>query len=283
MFAFALEIAAAGNFSAMLQSEAVDDQTLRLGMAVGGTDGYDIGLDGFSPPAPQEPVNLDAYFPVSHPLITRLSTDYQAVSDRAAYTLKVRADNDPFTLSWDVSTVSDNFTHVQLIQKSPTVLNPIDMRNQMSLELDSIAGSYYVFEIILSTNIPPIADTKTIDTDEDTVVQIILSASDVEGDPLTYSIVTGPSKGTVSLSGAVVTYSPNADLNGNDSFTFKANDGTVDSNTGSVSVSITAVNDAPAAAGVSLTAIGFQSHSFDLSASDVDSNTPQLHSTTGYG
>ena len=101
MFAFALEIAAAGNFSATLlvqsQSREVDDQTLRLGMAVGSTDGYDVGLDGFAPPAPQEPVNLDAYFPVSHPLVTRLSTDYRAVSDRAAYTLKVRADNDPFT------------------------------------------------------------------------------------------------------------------------------------------------------------------------------------------
>ena len=154
MFAFALEIAAAGNFSATLlvQSEAVDDQTLRLGMAVGGTDGYDVGLDVFAPPAPQEPVNLDAYFPVSHPLVTRLSTDYRAVSDRAAYTLKVRADKDPFTLSWDVSTVPDNSTYIQLIQKSPTILNPIDMRSRESVELDSIADSYYVFEIVLLQN-----------------------------------------------------------------------------------------------------------------------------------
>ena len=153
MFAFAWEIAA-GNFSATLlvQSEAVDDQTLRLGMAAGGTAGYDVGLDVFAPPAPQEPVNLDAYFPVSHPLITRLSTDYRAVSDRAVYTFKVRADNDPFTLSWDVSTIPDNFTHIQLSQKSPLVPNPVDMRNQMSLELDPIASSYYVFEIVLFQN-----------------------------------------------------------------------------------------------------------------------------------
>ena len=112
MFALALEIAAAGNFSAILlgqsQNREVDEQALRLGMAVGGTDGYDVGLDVFAPPAPQEPVNLDAYFPISHPAITRLSTDYRAVSDRAVYTLKVRADKDPFTLSWDVSTVTDN-------------------------------------------------------------------------------------------------------------------------------------------------------------------------------
>ena len=88
MFALALEIAVAGNFSAALlvQSEAVDDQTLQLGMAAGGTAGYDVGLDVFAPPAPQDPVNLDAYFPVTHPLITRLSTDYRAVSDRAVYT-----------------------------------------------------------------------------------------------------------------------------------------------------------------------------------------------------
>ena len=61
-------------------------------------------------------------------------------------------------------------------------------------------------------------------TNEDPIVQIIPSASDVDGDLLTYSIVTGPSKGTTSLSGTIVNYSPNADLNGNDSFTFKVRD-----------------------------------------------------------
>ena len=47
------------------------------------------------------------------------------------------------------------------------------------------------------------------------------------------------------MSGSVVTYIPNADYNGDDSFTFKANDGKVDSNPRTVSISVAAVNDAP--------------------------------------
>ena len=47
--------------------------------------------------------------------------------------------------------------------------------------------------------------------------------------------------------GAALTYTPAANYNGPDSFTFKANDGTVDSNVATVSITVTAVNDAPVA------------------------------------
>ena len=43
------------------------------------------------------------------------------------------------------------------------------------------------------------------------------------------------------------TYTPNANFNGSDSFTYKANDGTVDSNTVTVTITVGAVNDAPVA------------------------------------
>jgi len=41
------------------------------------------------------------------------------------------------------------------------------------------------------------------------------------------------------------TYTPQANYQGSDSFTFKANDGTQDSNTETVSITVIAVNDAP--------------------------------------
>ena len=44
---------------------------------------------------------------------------------------------------------------------------------------------------------------------------------------------------------ADVTYTPALNYNGPDSFTFKANDGTVDSANATVSITVTAVNDAP--------------------------------------
>src|SRR5207249_4429152 len=75
-----------------------------------------------------------------------------------------------------------------------------------------------------------------------------LTASDVDGDALTYSIVSGPSHGSLSGAAPNVTYTPAANYNGPDSFTFKANDATVDSAAATISITVTAVNDAPVAA-----------------------------------
>ncbi len=71
---------------------------------------------------------------------------------------------------------------------------------------------------------------------------------DVEGDALTASLVSDVSNGTLSLSSnGSFTYTPDANFNGTDSFTYKANDGTVDGNTVTVNINVTAVNDAPTA------------------------------------
>ena len=51
------------------------------------------------------------------------------------------------------------------------------------------------------------------------------------GDTLTYSIVSDVSNGTTSLSGAIVTYTPDDDWNGTDTFTYNVNDGEVLKNT----------------------------------------------------
>ena len=53
--------------------------------------------------------------------------------------------------------------------------------------------------------------------------------------------------GSLSGSAPDLTYTPEANYNGSDSFTFKASDGTADSNTATVSITVTAVNDAPVA------------------------------------
>ena len=108
----------------------------------------------------------------------------------------------------------------------------------------------------------PTADAKTPTTLEDTLVTVTLTASDVDGDPLTFSIDSGPTNGSLGTIGtpicdgltpsscaATVDYTPDPDYNGSDSFTYIANDGgagsTGDSLPATVSVSITAVNDAP--------------------------------------
>ncbi len=98
----------------------------------------------------------------------------------------------------------------------------------------------------------PLAIAQSASTAEDTPLPVTLSASDANGDVLTYAIVTSPTKGTLSGTPPNLTYTPQADYNGTDSFTFKANDGSLDSATATIVITVTAVNDAPVASAKSL-------------------------------
>ena len=134
-------------------------------------------------------------------------------------------------------------------------------------------------------NTAPSAAPQSVSTAEDTAKPITLSASDVDGNSTSFAIVSGPSHGTLGTiaspactgtaprtCNAVVTYTPAADYNGPDSFTFKANDGTVDSAAATVSITVTPVNDAPTATPQSVSTAEDTAKPITLSASDVDGN-----------
>lgn len=93
---------------------------------------------------------------------------------------------------------------------------------------------------------PTCADT-TATTDEDTAVGVSLDCQDVDGDPLTYSVVSDPSHGSLSGSGASRTYTPAAGYSGSDAFTFRADDGQANSGPATASITVTPVNHAPVA------------------------------------
>ncbi len=96
-------------------------------------------------------------------------------------------------------------------------------------------------------NLLPVADPHSVTTMEDTPVTISLTGSDPDSDPLAYSMVTGPSHGSLNGTAPNLTYTPNTNFNGSDSFTFKANDGTADSVLATVSITVSPVNDPPVA------------------------------------
>jgi len=116
-----------------------------------------------------------------------------------------------------------------------------------TLNDDALNSKPATVTIDITLNNPPVAELQSITTAEDTPVVINLTADDPDADTLNYNVIKGPTHG--SLSGTVpnLTYSPNANFNGPDSFTFKANDGIADSFVATVSINVTAVNDAPAA------------------------------------
>ncbi|MDB2587712.1 Ig-like domain-containing protein [Flavobacteriaceae bacterium] len=127
-----------------------------------------------------------------------------------------------------------------------------------------------VGEITIQGNEAPVALNQNVSLEEDTSIAIILEATDPEGDPLTYTIVDQPTNGTAVLTGNTVDYAPDVDYNGPDSFTFKANDGTTDSNTATVSINVTPVNDAPVASDQSVSTDEDTMIQITLVATDID-------------
>ncbi len=93
----------------------------------------------------------------------------------------------------------------------------------------------------------PVANAQGKVTDEDTAVTITLTGSDAEGETLSYAVVAQPANGTLSGTAPGLTYTPNANFNGADSFTFKANDGNSDSSIATVTITVNPVNDPPVA------------------------------------
>ena len=84
----------------------------------------------------------------------------------------------------------------------------------------------------------PIAVNMSATSEAGAAVEIELVATDGDYDPLTFSIVTQPTIGTVTISGKMVTYTPNENADGTDTFTYKANDGTADSNTATATINV---------------------------------------------
>jgi serine protease len=98
--------------------------------------------------------------------------------------------------------------------------------------------AYAALQWTATSNNPPVADNQQVTTDEDTSIFITLTATDPDNDLLAYSIVSGPSHGILTGTAPSVTYTPNANYNGGDSFEFKTNDGTADSNIATVSITV---------------------------------------------
>lgn len=108
---------------------------------------------------------------------------------------------------------------------------------------------------VTSVNDAPVAVGNAYSTNEDTSLSVTAPGvlgndSDVDGTALQAIRVTLPAHGTLTLSanGSFV-YTPAANFNGVDTFTYRASDGVLTSNIETVTISVTAVNDAPVSVG----------------------------------
>ncbi len=106
---------------------------------------------------------------------------------------------------------------------------------------------------VTSVNDLPVATDDAATTDEDTPVtgqSLLANDSDADGDTLTLNTtpVVPPAHGAVVMNAdATYTYTPNANFNGTDTFTYEVSDGQGGIDTAVVTITVNAVNDAPIA------------------------------------
>ena len=126
---------------------------------------------------------------------------------------------------------------------------------------------------VSNKNRAPVANAGSITTDEDKAVSIVLSGSDPDGENLTYQVTVNPKNGTLSGTAPNLTYTPDANYNGNDELTFTVSDGELVAEA-VVSITVDAVNDAPVLHSISPKIISENSLlTFVATGSDVDNDS----------
>ncbi len=122
------------------------------------------------------------------------------------------------------------------------------------VDLAGASSSATVEITVTGVNQPPVAAPDAFTLAEDTPLAVpgpgvLANDTDPDGDAMSALLVDGPAHGTLALNAdGSFDYAPNADYNGADAFSYRANDGNADSSTVEVSLTVSEVNDAPLAA-----------------------------------
>jgi CSLREA domain-containing protein len=140
---------------------------------------------------------------------------------------------------------------------------------------------------VTPVNDAPVAQEQSINTPEDTARLVFPRATDADNDEMTLVIVSGPAHGTLTGAGGTRTYTPAPNYNGPDGFTFKVTDTSgAESQTATVSITVTAVNDPPVntvpngqVIDKGTTLVFSAANSNAISIADVDAGTDPLRVT----
>jgi hypothetical protein len=133
---------------------------------------------------------------------------------------------------------------------------------------------------VTHVNAPPALGTLTAVTMAEGGTQVVgLTATDLDGDALTYSLQSPP--GWAALSGSTLTLTPSFTDSGSHSISIKVSDPSNASSSGALAVTVTNVNRTPSLSSITnVTMTEGQSQSVNLSATDPDGDT-LVYSATG--
>ncbi|MDQ3777641.1 MAG: cadherin-like domain-containing protein, partial [Actinomycetota bacterium] len=191
---------------------------------------------------------------------TRADADGDAVSVRYVWKVNGAVLRDVTKSSGTSSDLSDQF--------DLSLAGNGDEGDAIRIEVtpnDGIASGTTVADTATVANSAPSATSLSVSTDEDTARTITLAGLDADADSLAFTLTSVPGGGKLyagastsgteitsamlpySLSGSQLTYDPDPNLHGADSFDFRVSDGQLESGPATVSITVNPVNDAPVA------------------------------------
>ncbi|MCJ8270495.1 MAG: tandem-95 repeat protein, partial [Psychrosphaera sp.] len=131
---------------------------------------------------------------------------------------------------------------------------------------------------ITPVNDLPIAVADTASTAEDTsvIITVLTNDSDPEGDPLTVTAASATNGSTSVKSDFTISYIPNSNFHGTDTISYTLDDGNAGSSTGTVTVTVTSVNDVPVAVNDAITGNEDARIIVDVLANDTDADGDAL-------
>ncbi|MBQ0720164.1 MAG: tandem-95 repeat protein [Gammaproteobacteria bacterium] len=129
-----------------------------------------------------------------------------------------------------------------------------------------------------ASNNPPSAgnDSASGNEDEGITINALANDGDPDGDTLTISSVGSASNGSTSTNGSAITYTPNVDFNGSDSFSYTVSDGSGATASATVNVTVDPINDAPTAVNDSASVATNSTVTIDVLANDSDKEDSPL-------
>ena len=136
----------------------------------------------------------------------------------------------------------------------------------------ALADTGAVAITVTPVNDQPVAvdDTATTPEGVSTLVNVLLNDSDIDGGPLVIASVGSPSNGTAVIEAGQVRYTPAALYTGPDAFDYTVSDGAGGTDTGSVAINVTDVNNPPVANNDTATTAEDLSTLIDVRANDTD-------------
>ncbi|NTW95803.1 MAG: tandem-95 repeat protein [Erysipelotrichaceae bacterium] len=234
-----------------------------------------------------------------------LSNIYTAIASQIVYAARSAIITDKIGDDFEFVAISDGYTALDATYDSSTRIltwnvgnvgaSPMILKYTLRIHAGLPSGEYPTNEyatvsytdindtpqdgtfpkpIVVVSNLVPVASNKSITVLEGEAVTSFVSATDPEGDMLTYVMIDGPINGIITFNtdGSFI-YTHNGTETSSDSFTYKANDGLYNSNVATVSISVTPKNDAPSVLDDSFTVFENGTHNGQLTATDPDGSS----------